>query len=274
MQIQTSQPREGAKVVGVVNRKEEIGRVPLEDALPVIKQLYPKLGEIGIHFMPLGSSLFGSELIKVSQSYAKVRRVSRIIDVCVEGLSSQTVAAIEDTHWKKLNPTDYFSISFINDSGEVCTTGTMSDQSLSTKDGFVFSAIGTPSEYYQVKRGFVAISSFLTLPALGEVISMKLLRGNKQDIEDMVAIAIAGNNLPWLVSGKGEEVLNNRIRHMASEDDSGRLTGLGKRLSRIIHNILEHATRLNGNVSDNLSWFHGVRADLEALTKSLKDSKR
>ncbi len=264
---------DGAKVLRVINRKDEIGRVPLGDILPVADSVYSSISNANFNFMPIGSSLFGTH-IKVPKEYMERREVSRIIDILVKGVSVEISAVMEKCGWRRINdPKEYFSMEVQLSNKEISLIGTMTDQTLFTNnEGFVLSSIGVPSTFYQ-KDKYDGLKSvrFEEIPTISLSVAHKLLRGTKQDISDLVAI-FTSNRVKDIIGEEGDVTINTIMREKAASS-----VGWGIEFSRKIGKIASRLAEIGKNHGidpDSLEWFEKTGKVIDNFTASFKEVKR
>lgn len=266
-------PHEGAMIVGLVNKKEEIGRVLISEMLPSLRGLYSSLDEREISYAPIGSSLFGTK-ISVPEKFMQRRMMSALIDICYDGGRPELEAVVESSGWRRVDPASYFAITFQAEDGSRHTINTVLGQTMHEKEGLFLGLIPIPTTYYLNMVGRVKLSPFEKMPTPGEMVVRKIFRGSKQDLDDLANIAIAGNNLPALVEGRGEEVfLMEKGRREKSEGNAGWAISIQKRLNTIITSVIENASgNFNGVLLHNLNWLQDIKREVEAL--AMKAQKR
>ena len=265
----------GARVLETINRKDEIGRAPLEMAISVTRKAYDLIGNAcNSKFMPIGSSLFGTH-IKVPDEYMKKREVSRVIDILVKGRSEEVSVVMEKGGWKRIEDTKkYFSMKIQLDDGSISCIGTMSDQTLFVNDrGFFLSSIGVPSVFYQRNReDRLKAVRFEEVPTIGLSIAHKIIRGNRQDISDLAAIAMS--NRVGDILGKDGDATVMEVMRKKAEASIGWGEEFHRRLVKLSAKLVEIG-RVHGiDMSDSVAWFERTGHAAKTFIEEFKGLKR
>lgn len=214
-------PTHGSAALHSVNRKEELGRIPLSSALPMVVSLSSIFRFAGVGHAPIGSSAFGVT-IKVTPDYLEKRRVSTIIDFCVERISEDYLRILTDAGWKQINPSNYFSVTFAGEDGRRIIVPTVRGQHMFERDNFLLNLMPIPTEYYQVKGGLIEIAKFTEMPTAADVVVRKLIKQRKKDREDIANIAHV-ESLATVLGSKVETVKRELKEIVAENPDAARV---------------------------------------------------
>ncbi len=225
-------PENGMQVVGVLNRKGEFGRSLLRDVVPQAHEVYRALERGRIEFLPTGSSSYGTYL-PVPNGFLAERNASMLLDIFTHNPLEDVQSALGNG-WKAVDAGHYFSITFADGKGETHTVATMAGELIFSRNdgkGVHVAATSVPTEWYRANDGVVEVVTFTRIPSLGQTVLSKLLRGNPQDINDIVAVGSA-IGLGKVLDDYSIGFFDRKIEGLARQG-SGRIRTLKGRLGRV-----------------------------------------
>lgn len=210
-------PTEGARVIKVINLKEEFGITNLDYAIRVARPVVQVLNSNRIEYAPLGASAFGIG-IEIPEVWRNARPISNIIELQISGRDKvPTIELLTDAGWRCRNITDYFSVTFIDNEGKERISPTIWDQQLFSKgvesrETFL-TTIFIPTEFYQVSGNKIRVSWMSDLQTWGETLAYKVTRSYERDRMDLMYVSLV-NNMSLLLGERGLEI----IKKAAGED--------------------------------------------------------
>ncbi len=271
--MQTVRPREGSPVVGVVNRKDDFGRIALSNALPGMTSLYSSLRSSGIEFEMVGSALYGTRL-SVPRSFEEERTVSLIVDVFFKGSNSNLKATVKREGWAQIDAKQFFSITFIDDEGmpRIAPSALRQMMFVSDRSDFALSVVQVPSEFYAARSGAVRVIPFSRVPRPADTVVFKLLRGNQQDQVDLTNLAVAENNFASLLGSHGEK-MDKKMHEKAKK--SGWIDSFEKKVSRLIENVMlkSKETETGLHINTNLDVLGSIHESAVRLSEYIKNKE-
>ena len=191
--IITQLPPEGTAIASQVNRKGELGMLPLSFGIRVARQVRDCLKNAGIEYSFMGASAFGTTL-PAPRRLASARPVSNLIDIQIKGEeASLAYASLTAAGWKSIDPIPYFSITFPK--GEPRTLPTILNQGFFSKSfhgtEVYLAIIPVPTVMLQNQGGRLHTVNLPKLQTTGQVLAYKLIRGGDRDIMDILHLSTA-----------------------------------------------------------------------------------
>lgn len=252
MEVERMRVHVGAQVLGVVNKKPDIGTLGLPEAGRVANDIFVALRRGGMDSIPIGSALIAlmsshspdresMPVLKLPEEYSTKRQVSRLIDFLVP--SAEWKEAVPPKKWETVRQIEHFSITFMSHEGRQITTETIPGSCM-----FRLEALGM-----EIFANIIPVPSWLLSPASGklritelgmqdvsEVLARKIIRAGGNDMKDVQGIATL-NNLPSLLVGKGHEILLGEVVRRTDENQEwlkqfkGKIMKVIAALSRAAH---------------------------------------
>ena len=129
------------EVYKVVNRKVELGHVPLREEIGAVERVRRALDKEGIEFTLVGGSAIGT-VIPVTGEWMAQRRVSRLIDIDMDFDSRDTaLRVLEGCGWKADDPAAYFGIQWGHGSSMKSMCTIENEDILVGRSGFYLSPV-------------------------------------------------------------------------------------------------------------------------------------
>ena len=182
------------EVYKVVNRKAELGHVPLREEIGAVERVRRALDREGIEFTLVGGSAIGT-VIPVTGEWMAQRRVSRLIDIDMDFDSRDTaLRVLEGCGWKADNPAAYFGIQWGHGSSMKSMCTIENEDILVGRSGFYLSVTYVPTGVYSLgRKGDLRKNVIDHKLTYGETLAYKALRGNQNDIMDLAHASVASD---------------------------------------------------------------------------------
>ena len=240
----------------VVNRKQELGHVPLREEVVEVEKLGRALGKEGIEFTLVGGSAIGT-VIPVTDEWIEQRRVSKLIDIDMDVDSrGRALRILEGCGWRVDDPAAYFGIQWGPDSStkQMCTIE--NEDILVGRSGFYLSVTYVPTSVYSLSRkGDLRKNPIDHKLTYGETLTYKVLRGNQNDIMDLAHASAASDISRFGHDRFSTELVAKHVNHHG-------LTRMRRNIDEIfaqVSRIAEHGgASVHKNIDKSLTWLSGM----------------
>ena len=206
-------PENGSKVISSTNKKDNFGITSVSEAVSIsgpIANLFRK-EEVG--FSALGGSAFGLSIM-LPDIWFRARPISNVIEFQIP--RDDIIKAFEVLNkekWEKVDPREYFSVTFLDGFGKQHTSPTIRDQLLFSKkfkgvgESFMM-LIQVPTEFYRVKNGKIVVEQMNEMQTPGRTFAYKIMRGLERDRWDALYISLS-NKMSGLLGKDDLELIYN-----------------------------------------------------------------
>ena len=206
-------PENGSRIISSTNRKERFGITNFSDAVSVSSRIANLFCEKKVSFSALGGSAFGLSIM-LPDIWFKARPISNIIELQIRGEDGVKASDILNAEgWKKINPIEYFSVTFLDGSGKEHTSPTIRDQLLFSKkfegvgESFMM-LIQIPTEFYRIKNGKIFVEQMREMQTPGRTFTYKIMRGLERDRWDTLYVSLS-NDMSRLLGKEDLELIIN-----------------------------------------------------------------
>jgi hypothetical protein len=240
----------------VVNRKQELGHVPLREEIVEVEKLGRALGKEGIEFTLVGGSAIGT-VIPVTDEWLGQRRVSRLIDIDMDVDSrGRALHALENCGWKPDDPTAYFGIQWGPDGStkQMCTIE--NEDILVGRSGFYLSVTYVPTSVYSLgRKGDLRKNAIDHKLTYGETLAYKALRGNQNDIMDLAHASVASDISRFGHDRFSRELVAKHVAHHGFTKIRRNIDEVFAQVSKIAE---QGSFSAHKNIDKSLPWLSGM----------------
>lgn len=198
----------------IVNRKPELGHVPLHEEMDAIKKVRRKLDKEGIAFTLVGGSAIGT-VIPVTNEWIAQRRVSKLIDIDMDADSREkALRALQDGGWKVDDPAKYFGIQWGLDGSTKSMCTIENEDILVGRSGFYLAVTYVPTNVYSLgRKGNLRKNAIDHKLTYGETLAYKVVRGNQNDIMDLAHASVASDISMFGYDRFSKEIVARHAQH-------------------------------------------------------------
>ena len=240
----------------VVNRKQELGHVPLREEIVEVEKLGRALGKEGIEFTLVGGSAIGT-VIPVTDEWLGQRRVSRLIDIDMDLDSrGRALRILEGCGWKPDDPTAYFGIQWGPDGStkQMCTIE--NEDMLIGRAGFYLSVTYLPTSVYSLgRKGDLRKNAIDHKLTYGETLAYKALRGNQNDIMDLAHASVASDISRFGHDRFSRELVAKHVAHHGFTKIRRNIDEVFAQVSKIAE---QGSFSAHKNIDKSLPWLSGM----------------
>ncbi len=250
------------KEIEVVNRKEELGYSKLCTEREVTMSIMGMLSDRSITYTLIGGSAIGTA-IEVPNEWIKQRYVSNLIDVEVYALNlSLAGRALEESGWIMDRTEDMFSIR-ISDGSETRTIPTIEkeviyhkQQGLST---YYVAVTGLPTTLHKLNRKGEVVSVGLSdITTYSETVSYKLIRGNRNDVDDIAYIGASNYLSEFIDTDEGARIISRHMENHGSTLIRRNISKVSEALDRAMAVLPDQKEK----ISSNREFINSIEAHL------------
>ncbi len=249
-------PPEGTSVAAQVNRKVELGMLPLSSGIGIARQIDSCLEKAGVKRSFMGASAFGTSL-PVPRRLAAARPVSNLVDVQINSEDEHSAyGALTAAGWRPIDPTPYFSITFSK--GEPRTLPTIPNQGFFVNSFYgtevYLAVIPVPTVMLQNLGGRLHVVPLPALQTPGQVLAYKLIRGMDRDVMDILHLSSI-SRLKGIFDPEAVQLI------LDSQSGNSKGRALSSRLTAIVTSI-PHFSRALGSdqktIENNVEFLRGL----------------
>ncbi len=202
------------EVYRIVNRKAELGHVPLREEIGAVERVRRALDKEGIEFTLVGGSAIGT-VIPVTDEWMAQRRVSRLIDIDMDADSrGRALRTLESSGWKADDPAAYFGIQWGHGSSMKSMCTIENEDILVGRSGFYLSVTYVPTGVYSLgRKGDLRKNIIDHKLTYGETLAYKAVRGNQNDIMDLTHASVASDISKFGHDRFSKEIVARHVHH-------------------------------------------------------------